>query len=306
MGCEFVMPRTYPKPLVQIGYRPVIWHVMKYYAHFGHKDFILCLGYGADQIKKYFLDYSECVSNDFVLSLRRQEGRALSQRHSRLADHFRGYRNQLEYRTETEVCREIPRRRRRVSWRITAMVSQIFRFHRQLENFRRQDRIASFLCVLPNLSYHVVSTEPGTGLVSGVQPIRNGSVRINGGYFIFRKEIFDYMRAGEELVIEPFQTTDRREATHRLSIRWILGLAWTHSKTSRNSKVSGDLVLRLGKSGKRTATKTEPANRSLPFRLQSFWIAGKQTEMGSLDAQDREYLICISIVSGLRVRCLST
>src|SRR4051794_25720884 len=41
-----------PKPLAQIGYRPVIWHVMKYYAHYGHKDFILCLGYGADQIKR--------------------------------------------------------------------------------------------------------------------------------------------------------------------------------------------------------------------------------------------------------------
>src|SRR4030095_13642645 len=57
-----------PKPMVTIGYRPILWHVMKYYAHFGHKDFILCLGYGADAIKKSFLDYNECVSNDFVLS----------------------------------------------------------------------------------------------------------------------------------------------------------------------------------------------------------------------------------------------
>src|SRR5438552_4544918 len=57
-----------PKPMVAIGYRPILWHVMKYYAHYGHKDFILCLGYKADVIKKYFLDYDECVSNDFVLS----------------------------------------------------------------------------------------------------------------------------------------------------------------------------------------------------------------------------------------------
>ena len=57
-----------PKPMVQIGYRPVLWHVMKYYAHFGHKDFILCLGHRADAIKKYFLDYNECASNDFVMS----------------------------------------------------------------------------------------------------------------------------------------------------------------------------------------------------------------------------------------------
>ena len=57
-----------PKPMVPIGYRPILWHVMKYYAHFGHKDFILCLGYRADVIKDYFLNFNECVSNDFVLS----------------------------------------------------------------------------------------------------------------------------------------------------------------------------------------------------------------------------------------------
>src|SRR5215471_5122520 len=59
---------TIPKPMVNIGYRPIIWHIMKYYAHYGHKDFILCLGHGADFIKNYFLNYNECISNDFVLS----------------------------------------------------------------------------------------------------------------------------------------------------------------------------------------------------------------------------------------------
>src|SRR5579859_4730095 len=59
---------TIPKPMVDIGYRPMIWHLMKYYAYFGHKDFVLCLGYRGDVIKNYFLNYSEAVSNDFVLS----------------------------------------------------------------------------------------------------------------------------------------------------------------------------------------------------------------------------------------------
>lgn len=57
-----------PKPMVPIGYRPILWHVMKYYASYGHKDFILCLGYKADVIKNYFLHYEESLSNDFVLS----------------------------------------------------------------------------------------------------------------------------------------------------------------------------------------------------------------------------------------------
>ena len=57
---------TIPKPMVNIGSRPILWHVMKYYAHFGHKDFILCLGHGSDFIKNYFLNYNECLSNDFA------------------------------------------------------------------------------------------------------------------------------------------------------------------------------------------------------------------------------------------------
>jgi glucose-1-phosphate cytidylyltransferase len=56
-----------PKPMATIGYWPIMWHLMKYYAHFGHKDFVLCLGYKADVIKQYFLQYNEALSNDFVL-----------------------------------------------------------------------------------------------------------------------------------------------------------------------------------------------------------------------------------------------
>ena len=57
-----------PKPMVKIGTRPILWHLMKYYAYFGHKDFILCLGYKGNVIKDYFLHYDESVSNDFVWS----------------------------------------------------------------------------------------------------------------------------------------------------------------------------------------------------------------------------------------------
>ena len=57
---------TIPKPLVNVGYRPVLWHLMRYYAHYGHKDFILCLGYRGDMIREYFLNYNEALFNDFV------------------------------------------------------------------------------------------------------------------------------------------------------------------------------------------------------------------------------------------------
>jgi len=59
---------TIPKPLVTIGYRPILWHLMKYYAHYGHRDFILCLGYRGDLIKEFFLSYNESVPNDLLLT----------------------------------------------------------------------------------------------------------------------------------------------------------------------------------------------------------------------------------------------
>ena len=57
-----------PKPMIPIGNRPILWHVMKYYAHFGFKEFVLCLGYKAEVIKQFFLTYNEALANDFVLS----------------------------------------------------------------------------------------------------------------------------------------------------------------------------------------------------------------------------------------------
>jgi glucose-1-phosphate cytidylyltransferase len=74
----------------------------------------------------------------------------------------------------------------------------------QLEHFRRHDAVASFASVKPNLSYHLVSAEPD-GLVTAIQEIQKTPVRINGGFFVFRQDIFKYLREGEELVCEPFQ-----------------------------------------------------------------------------------------------------
>src|SRR5689334_12364242 len=63
-----------PKPMVPIGNRPILWHVMKYFAHFGHNRFVICLGFKGEVIKEYFLNYREELSNDFVLT---QGGRAV-------------------------------------------------------------------------------------------------------------------------------------------------------------------------------------------------------------------------------------
>lgn len=202
-----------PKPMVQIGYRPILWHVMKYYAHFGHKDFILCLGHRADAVKNYFLTYNECVSNDFVLS---GGGKRVDLLNSDIDDWRITF-------ADTGINSNIGERLKAVEKYLDGEEEFLANYSdgltdvplpQQLEHFRSQDKVASFLCVRPNLSYHVVSLSQGNGsLVSGIRPINDGNIRINGGYFIFKKAIFDYIREHEELVVEPFQ---RLAAEHQL------------------------------------------------------------------------------------------
>jgi glucose-1-phosphate cytidylyltransferase len=60
-----------PKPLVEVGGRPILWHIMKLYAHYGFRNFVLCLGYRGNMIKEYFLNY-EAMNNDFTICLGKQ------------------------------------------------------------------------------------------------------------------------------------------------------------------------------------------------------------------------------------------
>jgi glucose-1-phosphate cytidylyltransferase len=191
-----------PKPIVPIGYRPILWHIMKYYAHYGHKDFILCLGYRGDLIKEYFLNYEECVSNDFVLT---HGGRTRELLNSDIADWRITF-------VETGLNSNIGERLKAVERHLAGEEMFLANYSdgltdlslpQQIEDLRSRDKIASFLSVKPNLSYHVVASE--NGVVTSLRDIAQTGLRVNGGYFAFRTEIFDYIRAGEELVEKPFQ-----------------------------------------------------------------------------------------------------
>jgi glucose-1-phosphate cytidylyltransferase len=191
-----------PKPMVTVGYRPILWHVMKYYAHFGHKDFIICLGYRGDVIKNYFLNYSETVSNDFVLS---EGGKKLELMNSDTHDWTITF-------AETGLSSNIGQRLKAVE-RLVGDEPEFFANYTDgltdlslpdhLDHFRRQNAIASFVAVKPMSSYHVVSVAGGR--VTEIEELRRSPLRINGGFFAFRREIFDYIGPGEELVCEPFQ-----------------------------------------------------------------------------------------------------
>lgn len=191
-----------PKPMVEIGYRPILWHVMKYYAAHGHKDFILCLGYKADYIKDYFVNYDEYVSNDFVL----QRGGGMTLLNEDIHDW-----NITFCDTGYSSC--IGERLRRVRDHLDGEEMFLANYSDNLTDFplpnlisevERTGSYAGFVAVQPPHSFHVVHID-GEGQVSGLQETRHSGLRINGGYFVLRNEIFDYMNENEELVIEPFQ-----------------------------------------------------------------------------------------------------
>jgi glucose-1-phosphate cytidylyltransferase len=187
-----------PKPMAMIGDRPLLWHVMRYYAHYGHTDFVLCLGYGASAVKDFFLTYDETRSNDFVL-----EG---------------GARQVKLFRTDIS------------DWRVTfvdtglhsAIGERLRRVRRFVENeemflanyadvftnaplpdmvsrFEASNAVVSLLAVPPTSSHHVVDVDEN-GLITQVTPVRDLRQWENGGYFVLRPEIFDHLNEGEDLV----------------------------------------------------------------------------------------------------------
>lgn len=193
---------TIPKPMVDIGYRPLMWHLMKYYAHYGHKDFILCLGYKGDYIKNYFLNYDECQSNDFIMS---NGGREICLYNSDIDDWTITF-------VDTGLQSNIGSRLKAVQPFLEG--EDIFMANytdglsdvplpEYLNCFHQSNKIASLVTVKPSVTFHVVKMGEGDAVAS-IEPVQQSDLWINAGFFIFKKEIFNYMRQGEELVLEPF------------------------------------------------------------------------------------------------------
>ena len=193
---------TIPKPLVNIGRRPMIWHLMRYFAHFGHKDFIICLGYRGEMIKEYFVNYSEWFSNDFTLS---NGGQTIDLIKSDIQDWRITF-------VETGLHSNIGERLLAVRDYLDGEEHFLANYSDALSDLplpdylrvcEQHDAIASFVTVRTLQSFHAVDARED-GVVTRIGPMRDSELWLNGGFFRFRKDIFDYIKPGEELVEEPF------------------------------------------------------------------------------------------------------
>jgi glucose-1-phosphate cytidylyltransferase len=192
-----------PKPMVNIGHRPILWHVMKYYAYHGHKDFILCLGFRAAAIKEFFLNYNECASNDFIMT---NGGKDINLVQNDIADWKITF-------VDTGINSNIGQRLKRVEKYLEGEECFLANYsdglsdlplNDMIDDFKKSGNTGAFLCVKPPQTFSVVSFADGNR-VEKIEQVKDTSFLINGGFFVFKKEIFKYINYGEELVIEPFQ-----------------------------------------------------------------------------------------------------
>ncbi len=189
------------KPMHMVGPRPIIWHVMRYYAHFGHTEFVLCLGYGAEQIKNYFLTYQETTSNDFVLS-----GNEVRMLTTDIADWSITF-------VDTGLNSPIGERLRRVRPHLGddpvflanyADVLTNLPLDEMITTFSESGCAASLLAVPPQSSFHVVHFDERHRVHELVQ-VGTMDMWENGGYFVLTQEIFDHLPENGDLVGDGFE-----------------------------------------------------------------------------------------------------
>jgi len=191
-----------PKPMVPVGQQPILWHIMQYYSQYGHRDFVLCLGYKANVIKEYFLNsnqwsYSDCAVSDF------------GNRIEVLGEKPPDWRIAL---IDTGVWRNIGQRLIAVRHLVDKEEMFLANYSDGLtdaplpdmiERFKKSGKIGCFIAVHPPFNFHLAEFD-GHDAVCRLRSSHESDIWINGGYFIFRNEIFNHIGEGEELVLEPF------------------------------------------------------------------------------------------------------
>jgi glucose-1-phosphate cytidylyltransferase len=190
--------------MVTVGSRPVLWHVMKYYAHYGHKDFVICLGYKGSAIKNYFLEYEESVSNDFVLS---QGGRQLEFMQRDIEDWRITFVDTGQRSTIADRLRLVEPHLRGEDIFLANYSDGLtdFPLPQMIDDFSHRDGYVSFLSVQPRSSSFDTVQMAEDESVKSIRSMKESNIWVNGGYFVLRNDVFRYLRPGEEFVYEPMQ-----------------------------------------------------------------------------------------------------
>lgn len=225
-----------PKPMVNVGYRPILWNIMKYYAFYGHKDFILCLGYKADFIKNYFMHYDETISNDFVFT---NGGKDIELQNSDIHDWKITF-------VDTGLNANIGMRLMKVKEYLKNEEVFLANYSDGLTDLhlptminwfgQKKDKTAAFMSYQSFQSFHFVDKEED-GTVNKISQTGSTSLLVNTGFFILRNDVFDYMEYGDELVDQPF----KRLIDEKKLVSWEHKGFWMSMDTFKDKKNIDDI-----------------------------------------------------------------
>lgn len=191
-----------PKPMVEIGGRPVLWHIMKIYAQYGFTDFILCLGYKGSIIKEYFLSY-EMMSNDCTVQLGQKNRITYQSNHQEQDFNITLVDTGLHTMTGGRIKRIEPYIRSN-KLMVTygdgladVNIDELVKFH------DAHGKVATLTATMPPSRFGILDL----GDQGKVNHFREkiGTEWINGGFFIFNRKIFDYLDDGCVLEKEPME-----------------------------------------------------------------------------------------------------
>ncbi|MCY2987494.1 MAG: glucose-1-phosphate cytidylyltransferase [Planctomycetota bacterium] len=188
-----------PKPLVDIGGRPILWHIMKLYAHHGFRDFVLCLGYRGQMIKDYFLNY-EAMNNDFTICLGKLGAVAYHGEHDEQDFHVT--------LAETGASAMTGGRIKRIAKYIandTFMVTygdgvSDVNIQALLDFHRAHGKLATLTTVRPISRYGILSLGDDAQ-ITGFSEKPQVDGWINAGFFVFHRRVLDYL-ADDDSILE--------------------------------------------------------------------------------------------------------
>ena len=257
-----------PKPLVPVGDRPILWHIMKYYAAFGHKDFVLALGYKGEAIKRFFLDYDECVTNDFVF----ENGGARLELLKRDIEDWRI--TFVDTGQSTNIGGRLLKVRKHLEGEPMFLANYAdtltdLDLDAMVAGFSASDALAGFACVRPPYSFHLVSFDE-RAKVTAISDVARSDMWMNGGYFVLRPGDLRQPRRRRGAGHRGLRAADAPGPALRPPARDASGPAWTPSRRSRRST-----------SGWRRATPPGRSGRGRRMRGVSFGALGTVLLIGA-------------------------
>jgi glucose-1-phosphate cytidylyltransferase len=227
-----------PKPMIPIGPYPILWHIMKFYSHFGHKEFIICLGYKGQSIKNFFLNY-ESHTRDFTISLGSNGSVNYHNNHDELGWKITLVDTGLRSMTGSRISR-IKDFVQNEDFMLTygdgvsdVDIGQLIDFHNS------HDKIMTVTGVRPPGRFgEMMRGDDGKILEFNEKPQATAG-RINGGYFVVRPAIFDYLNDCEDLVFE--QEPIQQLVEHKQLMMFEHNGFWQPMDTSREYKLLNSL-----------------------------------------------------------------